>query len=776
MSKRKRSQDDYESLSSNSVGQTLARLNGASSPQPDAAVPKPLDGTATTTTEEVKDPSKNNNDEGDDWEVASSKRAKKRKKAPTKEKGNYPEISHSAHARLQSYVKIYDLQNLVLYLLADGTAPQWCSIRHHSGVKKVVTLMVPGLEAGLFDGGIDLEAVDVEDKVKEEKEEEQKPKGEHSSSSENNGVLLGAQLFGGAPATTENGMEVEVKAHTLPEEAIVALKPKPANRRKLQISPDDYYPTKLDEERIPEPLLPIGQTFEHLWPIKTAGDDRNSKMHSPLAAMLTSTIPRTKEEKNHKGPKPPAEGRNWKNKRAPVTEMVATTEELMEEGYVMHPAHFAEDRDLGRAEAENRRTNKKTAEDGWVDTKGLEKLSDGNAPADQIEEGSVTQGRKVLAMDCEMCITSPEGVTPQVFSLTRISIIDWDGQVVLDEFVKPENPITNYLTQYSGITPEMLEGVTTTLEDVQQKLLEILTPQSILIGHSLNSDLNALHVTHPFIIDTALLFPHPRGPPLKSSLKWLCSKYLSREIQKGSGSTGHNSVEDARACLDLVKQKCERGKLWGTSEAAGESIFKRLGRAIRPKRDKVNPVGEDEHRTGAVVDWGEPMRGFGSQAKLAIGCETDADVVAGIKRALSGDETGETMPKDGVDFIWARMRELEARQGWWNRSKSTDAESLRDATTSSSSETPLAEVVAQTSKYIHEVYEALPPCTAFIVYSGSGDPRELAEMQDLQRRFKQEYKVKKWDQLSVKWTDVEEQKLRKACDKARKGVGFIAVK
>jgi RNA exonuclease 1 len=134
------------------------------------------------------------------------------------------------------------------------------------------------------------------------------------------------------------------------------------------------------------------------------------------------------------------------------------------------------------------------------------------------------------------------------------------------------------------------------------------------------------------------------------------------------------------------------------------------------------------------------------------------------------------MPKDGVDFIWARMRELEARQGWWNRSKSTDAESLRDSTTTSSSEKPLADVVAQTSKYIREVYEALPPCTAFIVYSGSGDPRELAEMQDLQRRFKQEYKVKKWDQLSVQWTDVEDQKLRKACDKARKGVGFIAVK
>lgn len=757
MSKRKRSQDDYDTLSHDSVGQTLARLNGASPPAEDKA----LDGTS----EQQKD-----QDNGDDWEVAGSKRSKKRKKAPTKEKGNYPEIGHSAHARLQSYVKIYDLQNLVLYLLADGTSPQWCSIKHHSHVRKVVTLMVPGLESDMFNGTIPLEVAEVPvEKVEEEQKEEELP----VARGEGNGVLLGAQLFGNAPATEEG---VEVKAHTQPEEAIVASKPKPANQRKLQITPDDYYPTKLVEDRVPEPLLPIGQTFDHLWPVKTSGDDRNSRMHSPLASMLTAPIPKSKEEKNRKGPQFPAEGRSWKNKRTPVTELLATTEELMDEGYVMHPAHFAEDRDLGQAEAESRRVAKKTTEDGWVDTNGLSKLSDGNAPADQIEEGSLTQGRKVFAMDCEMCITSPEGVTPQVFSLTRISIIDWDGQVVMDEFVKPENPITNYLTQFSGITPEMLEGVTTSLQDVQQKLLELLTPQSILIGHSLNSDLNALHVTHPFIVDTALLFPHPRGPPLKSSLKWLCSKYLSREIQKGSGSTGHNSVEDARACLDLVKQKCERGKLWGTSEAAGESIFKRLGRAIRPKRDKVNPVGEDEHRTGAVVDWGEPMRGFGSQAKIAIGCETDADVVAGVKRALAGDETGESMPKDGVDFVWARMRELEARQGWWNRSKGVDSDALRNSTTDSSSDRTLADVVAQTSKYIREVYEALPPCTAFIVYSGSGDPRELSEWQDMKNKHKQEFKVKKWDQLSIKWTDDEEQKLKKACNKARKGVGFITVK
>lgn len=759
MSKRKRSQDDYETLSHASVGQTLARINGDSPAADEKAVDGPND-------------EQNEVEHGDDWEVAGSKRSKKRKKAPTKEKGNYPSIGHSAHARLQSYVKIHDLQNLVLYLLADGTSPQWCSIRHHANVRKVVALMVPGLEAGMFDGAIPLEAEDApQEDIKDEKKDEE----ETAERKESDGVLLGAQLFGAAP-TSESGAQQVVKAAT---EEVVKAPQQPdqsAKRRKLNIHPDDYYPTKLVEDRLPEPLSPFVEVFDHLWPVKTPGDDRNARMHSPLASMLTAPIPKTKDGWNRKGPQPPAEGRNWKNKRTPVTELLATTAELMDEGYVMHPAHFAEDRDLGNAAAERRQSDKKTTEHGWVDTKDINKLSDGDAPEDQIDQGSLTRGRKVLAMDCEMCITSPEGVTPQEYSLTRISIIDWDGNTVMDEFVQPEKPITNFLTQYSGITPEMLEGVTTSLKDIQEKLLSLLTPQSILIGHSLNSDLNALHVTHPFIIDTALLFPHPRGPPLKSSLKWLCSKYLSREIQKGSGSTGHNSVEDARACLDLVKQKCERGKLWGTSEASGESIFKRLSRSIRPKRDKVNPIGDDEPRTGAVVDWGEPMRGFGSQARLAIGCETDADVVAGIKRALAGDETGDTMPKDGVDFIWARMRELEARQGWWNRSKGVDSDALRTSTTASSTETPLGDVVSQTAKHIRDVYEALPPCTAFVVYSGSGDPRELSEMQALKTKFKQEYQVKKWDQLSVQWTDVEEQKLKKACEKARRGVGFIAVK
>jgi len=60
--------------------------------------------------------------------------------------------------------------------------------------------------------------------------------------------------------------------------------------------------------------------------------------------------------------------------------------------------------------------------------------------------------------------------------------------------VKPTNKITNYLTIYSGITASKLKDVKTTLTDVQEDIIKILSPDSILIGQSLNCDLDALKV------------------------------------------------------------------------------------------------------------------------------------------------------------------------------------------------------------------------------------------------------------------------------------------
>lgn len=329
-------------------------------------------------------------------------------------------------------------------------------------------------------------------------------------------------------------------------------------------------------------------------------------------------------------------------------------------------------------------------------------------------------------------------------------------------------------SRYSGITARKLESTSTRLEDIQIRLLEILNPQTIIIGHSLNSDLSALKMTHPFIADTSILYPHPRGPPSKSSLKWLAQRHLSREIQKGHGTHGHDSIEDARACLDLVKLKCERGpKFGGSSESSNESIFKRLARS--PKSG-VSAANGTEGKLGAIIDHTPAEKNFGGMATFSIGCATDAEVVQGIKRAVLGDPDGSTIPGGGVEFTWARLRDLGSLRGWSrdNHNNSPDGRAPLDQLEEPSPAT-LNAAVAQTVQHIKSIRDLLPPCTLFVVYSGTGDPREMARLQDMQRRFKREYAVKKWDQLSVKWTDREEQALKKAFHIASEGLGFVGV-
>ncbi|CAO2613147.1 RNA exonuclease 1 homolog [Lemmus lemmus] len=155
----------------------------------------------------------------------------------------------------------------------------------------------------------------------------------------------------------------------------------------------------------------------------------------------------------------------------------------------------------------------------------------------------------IYALDCEMSYTT------HGLELTRVTVVDTYLRVIYDTFVKPDNEIVDYNTMFSGVTEADLANTNVRLRDVQAVLLSLFSNETILIGHSLQSDLLALKFIHSTVVDTSVLFPHHRGLPFKRSLRGLAAQYLNRKIQ--THSSGHSSIEDAIACMQLVTWKVQ---------------------------------------------------------------------------------------------------------------------------------------------------------------------------------------------------------------------------
>ncbi|GFS78575.1 RNA exonuclease 5 [Nephila pilipes] len=163
----------------------------------------------------------------------------------------------------------------------------------------------------------------------------------------------------------------------------------------------------------------------------------------------------------------------------------------------------------------------------------------------------VTKDSPMFAIDCEMCVSTNR---PRV--LARIVVVDENYKTVYQSFVKPDVKITDYVTEYSGISENMLKGVKVKLSDVQQQLQKLLPGDAILIGQSLNYDLHVLKMLHPYVIDTSIIFNNTGIRKKKISLKCLAMKYLNKAIQVNG--KGHNPIEDAVTMMQLVQFRLQQ--------------------------------------------------------------------------------------------------------------------------------------------------------------------------------------------------------------------------
>lgn len=170
----------------------------------------------------------------------------------------------------------------------------------------------------------------------------------------------------------------------------------------------------------------------------------------------------------------------------------------------------------------------------------------------------VTAKSPMFALDCEMC-----RVVSGRMEVARVALVNEELETVYCSLVKPREKIIDYVTKFSGITEKMLKPVTTRLEDVQNKIKELLPPDAILCGQSLNFDLHALRVIHPYIIDTSVIYNTTGCRTRKTALKVLSSTFLNEKIQ--DGEKGHHPVEDCIATMKLVQLKLQNGPQFGDS-------------------------------------------------------------------------------------------------------------------------------------------------------------------------------------------------------------------
>ncbi|KAL4476210.1 hypothetical protein ABPG74_009943 [Tetrahymena malaccensis] len=157
----------------------------------------------------------------------------------------------------------------------------------------------------------------------------------------------------------------------------------------------------------------------------------------------------------------------------------------------------------------------------------------------------------IVAIDCEMvqCEASQKDGFPTQ-ELARVSIVNYNGHVLLDTYVRPQKKIKNYLTKVSGITFTHIKNAPT-YPEVKNKIFDLLKDK-IIVGHSVQHDLTAIKFepSKDNMTRDISNYKELKQQGKKVSLKKMVKQELGITFQEGS----HDSISDARAALLIYKK------------------------------------------------------------------------------------------------------------------------------------------------------------------------------------------------------------------------------
>ncbi|KAE8149230.1 ribonuclease H-like domain-containing protein [Aspergillus avenaceus] len=236
---------------------------------------------------------------------------------------------------------------------------------------------------------------------------------------------------------------------------------------------------------------------------------------------------------------------------------------------------------------------------------------------------TIRQRRRAVVLDCEMVRVSKG--RREVALLSAVDFLT--GEVLINNYVQPTAKVTDWVSKVSGVTPAAMAEAVAKGEAfhgwpaARRALFNFIDSQTILIGHSLNYDLEVLGIYPLMVVDSAILASEAvfGGSKFKRlyGLKTLSEEFLQLNIQPDNRA--HNCLEDTLTTRDVVLSylwEPERWRVWAGDARAKHEALERQREARRRQRKKTKKQtakaparqGTDESEDFGYSDESETLR------------------------------------------------------------------------------------------------------------------------------------------------------------------------
>eukprot|EP00434_Breviolum_minutum_P028663 symbB.v1.2.025364.t1/scaffold2456.1/size78816/5 len=106
-------------------------------------------------------------------------------------------------------------------------------------------------------------------------------------------------------------------------------------------------------------------------------------------------------------------------------------------------------------------------------------------------------------------------------ALARVCACNASGQILMDRLVKPDGVVVDARTAITGIELSDLQTLDFGLSDAQAELRKLISPHTVLVGHTVHRDLEALRMDALLIFDISLLYGIQNQPKRRPALAHL---------------------------------------------------------------------------------------------------------------------------------------------------------------------------------------------------------------------------------------------------------------